>query len=123
MSVWGSGGFRDEAPDLSRKVTREMPLHDGTRLGMGAEILLQCPNLPTHGTQWLDCHRIHIGGDPVEDESGAYDVTGDQIPEHAPIFGYPHFATNNERNGVRKLAPLYEALANFSRDPRSDTQN
>ena len=61
------------------------------------------PNLPTHGAQGLNCHRLHVGLDAVEDESGAHDVTGVRIPERSPIFRQPHFATRNERNGVWKL--------------------
>ena len=62
MSALGTTAFGlDQTPDLSSEIAGEVLLHDGSRLGIGAEILLQCPNLPTHGAQRLNCHRLHVG--------------------------------------------------------------
>src|SRR5678809_111511 len=100
----------------------EVPLHDVSSFRVGAEIPLQCPNLPTHCAQRFHSQRFHVGWNTTEDESRAYEVARDQIPEHTPIFCHSHFATKNERNRVGKLPLLYKALANISRDPGSNAQ-
>jgi hypothetical protein len=77
----------------------EVPLHDVSSFRVGAEIFLQSPNLPPHCMQGFHCHRIHVGWDTTEDESGADEVTRDQVPEPALILRHRHFATDNQRNG------------------------
>src|SRR5688572_22362135 len=103
---WRECGL-EPTSDLTSEIMSEVPLHNGSRLGIGGEILLQCLDLPTHGADGFHGHRIHVGRNAVEDKSRAHNFTGAQLPESLPLFRDPHFASDNEGNGFRKLASLY----------------
>src|SRR5678815_5613234 len=61
ISTLGTQAFPlDQVPDLSGKITGKMLLEDGSGFWIGAEILLECLNPPTHGAHWFDRYRIYI---------------------------------------------------------------
>src|SRR5678815_249852 len=124
ISTLGTQAFPlDQVPDLSGKITGKMLLEDGSGFWIGAEILLECLNPPTHGAHWFDRYRIYISRDAVEDEGGTDQVSSDQFAQYTPVFRDPHFSANDQRNTVGKLPLLDQAFADIGRDPRSNAQN
>ena len=105
------------------QVAGQMSLQGDPRFGIGREIALQCPNLPTDGADRLHYYGIHVGRHTAQQKCGTNDVTRDQVSKDTFVPRHTHFPPHNEGDLIETLAMLYQSLTRLSGGPSADAQD